>query len=160
MSSLSNLEARQDACFVLWALRTANRDASCRDAAGPELMHGFMLAGVHDSIAAFHDFTRALFAMQWSPTAWHRPRCGCVSPEEVFVLNALAEAATRQRNGNEHAARWWRLVLPDGRIDGVDAAARLWLLHLELAGVTFPAPERLHSCLQPLECITGPARPH
>lgn len=158
MSNLSDLETRQEARFVLWALRTAHCGMQGEPGAGMELLRGFSLAGVAGSMGAFQDFVRALFAMQWPLTVWHGPQCGCVSTEEVFVLNALAEAAARQRDGNAGAAQWWRLLLPARRIGAVDAAARVWLSQLELAGVAFPGPQQLHSCMRPLEYIAGPAR--
>lgn len=158
MSNLNDLETRQEARFVLWALRTANCGLQGEEAAGMELARGFSLAGVEETIAAFQDFARALFAMSWPLTVWHGPRCGCISTEEVFVLNALAEAAARQRDGDEGAAQWWRLLLPAGRIAAVDAAARLWLSQLERSGVAFPGPQQLHHCMRPLEHIAGPAQ--
>lgn len=158
MSALRELEIRQEARFVLWALRSAMAGARGDEAAGTELARGFTLVGVSGTAGTFTDFTRALFAVDWDISVWHGPRCCCVSTEEVFVLNALAEAAERQRRATAGPAQWWRLVLPPDRIAAVDAAARTWLQELERAGVRFPPPDMLDACLRPVQNIAEPAR--
>jgi hypothetical protein len=156
MSSLRELEIRQEARFVLWALRSAIAGL-CGDAdASADLVRGFALAGVSATTHAFGALASELFASEWSVEVWHGPRCCCVSAEEVFVLNALAEAAERQRLAEVAPAHWWRLILPAERVAAVDDAARTWLHELAIEGVVFPGPELLHSCLRPLENIAGP----
>lgn len=157
MSTLRDLETRQEARFVLWALRSAICRVRGDEEAGTELARGFALAGVAATTDTFEDFTRALFAMEWPLEVWHGPRCCCISNEEVFILNALAETAARQRLRDDTAAQWWRLVLPAERIGAVDTAARTWLSGLAGAGVEFPAPDHLHNCLAPLQLLAGPA---
>lgn len=157
MSSMRELQTRQEARFVLWALRSALCGARGDESCARELELVFDLAGVADTSASFHALARTLFAVDWPLAAWHGPRCGCMSTEEFFVLNALAEVAARQRQHDANPAAWWRAVLPAQHIAAVDAAARSWLAELECAGVAFPTPEHLHACLRPLESIAGPA---
>lgn len=157
MSSLQELQVRQEARFVLWALRCAMGGERGEEGAAGDLARGFALLGVSETSASFQDFVRALAAMDWSMEVWHGQRCCCVSTQEVFVLNALAEAAQRQRLADARPAQWWQLVLPAGRIAAIDAAARLWLVELEEAGVILPGPDLLETCLRPLQNIAEPA---
>lgn len=158
--SMQDLQTRQEARFVLWALRSAVCDARGDEEAANELAMGFALAGVSGTIDSFVTFARALLDMEWPLAVWHGPRCTCVSSEEVLILNSLAETAARLRQQDPCVAQWWRLVLPTDRIAAVDRAARIWLAELERSGVSFPEPGPLHSCLAPLEKLSGPARVH
>lgn len=157
MSPLQELQVRQEARFVLWALRCAMGGERGEEGAAGDLARGFALLGVSDTAGSFQDFVRALFAMDWSLEVWHGQRCCCVSAQEVFVLNALAETAQRQRHADAQPAQWWQLVLPVERIAAIDAAARVWLMELEEAGVVLPGPDLLETCLRPLQNIAAPA---
>jgi hypothetical protein len=75
----------------------------------------------------------------------------------MFVLQALADTAARQRRGEEDRSPWWRLLLPVEAIAAVEAAAGAWLAALYGAGVVFPTPAELVECLQPMEGIAEPA---
>ena len=84
-------------------------------------------------------------------------RCGCVSNEEMFILQALAETAINQRHAEGGFTHWWRLLVPAEDVAPVDAAARAWLAVLNRAGVVFPSPAELVECLQPLHDMAEPA---
>lgn len=158
MESTRQVEICQEARFVLWALRCAMAIGRGEAAAEAELALGFELADVPETRATFAEFAARLAAFDWPETVWHHQRCGCVSSEEMSVLQALAETAMRQRRGEAGATHWWRLLIPVASIPSIDAAARDWLSVLNRAGVVFPSPAELLECLQPLENLAGPAR--
>lgn len=157
MESARQVEICQEARFVLWALRCAMAIARGDQATRAELELGLELADVPETTAAFREFTGRLCALEWPREVWHHQRCGCVSTEEMCILQALAETALRQRRAVPGSAHWWRLLLPGASIPAIDAAARAWLAALHRAGVVFPAPLELLECLQPLERLAGPA---
>ncbi len=150
-------EICQEARFVLWALRCAVAAGRGAEEAAAELTLGFELADVAETAAAFRGFAAELCAVQWPLEVWHHPRCCCISTQEMFILQALAQAAERHRQADSAHGHWWRLLLPANHIAAVDAAAREWLGVLERAGVVFPSPAELVECLRPLEGLTEPA---
>lgn len=148
-------EICQEARFVLWALRCAMAASRGDDTADAELARGFALADVCETAPAFAALTQALCAAEWTPLAWHHPRCGCVSAEEMCVLQALADTAERQRQDGAGRGLWWSLVLPARLEVMVDRAATEWLAALHRAGVVLPTPSELADCLQPLERLAS-----
>jgi hypothetical protein len=153
-------EICQEARFVLWALRCAVAAARGEEGAEAELRLGFDLADVPETTAAFREFATVLGGLDWPPTVWHHPRCGCVSTEEMFILRALADTAERQRSGETGQGHWWRLLLQVEAIQAVDAGARAWLASLHRAGVVFPSQAELVECLRPIEALAEPSLLH
>lgn len=153
-------EICQEARFVLWALRCAVAWSRGEPEARTELQRGFELADVPETTTSFLEFSRRLCAVTWEPTTWHHPRCCCVSPQELLMLQALSGAAHRLRRGDAAAVPLWHMLVPDHAVEAVDASAREWLVALDRAGIRFPAPEELLECLRPLEAITAPAGSH
>lgn len=150
-------EIRQEARFVLWALRCAvahDRGDVCAES---ELRRGFELADVMETAASFRGFALALCSVQWAPAVWHDPQCGCVSSEELLMLQALADACERQRMGDENPSAWWLVLMPTANVGHLDHVARSWLRALQAAGVSFPQPRELIESLGQLESIAGPA---
>lgn len=151
------LEVCQEARFVLWALRCAvARHDDDREAAA-EISRGFELADVSETSLAFWEFAEALRSIVWAETVWHDPRCCCVSTEEVFLLQALAETSERLRQSEVQPAQWWRVLIPAKSIAIVDRMARAWLDALDRAGVVFPLRGELVDSLRPLENMMTPA---
>jgi hypothetical protein len=156
-TQIRQLEIRQEARFVLWALRCGMARQSGDPVIEAEIHRGFELADVLETRDEFWRFAEALAAVPWSHCAWHDPRCCCASSEELLVLQALAEVAERCRNGHEQVAGWWRMILPANSVERVDGCAREWISALSRAGVEFPAMHELIESLGPLSNLAQPA---
>lgn len=151
MCSPKTLEVCRILRLVLWAMRCgmlAERSGALTE---EDLSDGFELAGLTAARGELRVFARLLSQVDWSLTAWHDPRCCCVSQEELVTLRALGDTAQRQRAGDGSASHWWGLLLPTLRATDVDLAARCWLVALERTGVRMPAPEDLAESLAPVE---------
>ncbi len=157
MDAQRELEIRQEARFVLWALRCAVSRSRGDFEAEAEIAWGFQMADVLDTSVEFWNFADALCSIGWSLAAWHDPRCGCISTEEIVMLQALAETAERQRQQQAEPAVWWRTLVPNSAVPSIDAQARSWLDALDRAGVQFPCQGELVSGLRPLENLMEPA---
>jgi len=159
MDPSRQFEIRQEARFVLWALRCAVAQERGDVAAAGELQRGFELADVIETSTPFRQLAVALCSVDWPATVWHDPQCCCVSYEELFMLQALADACERQHIGDGSPSAWWRVLVPQTRVATVDVAARCWLRALHAAGVSFPHPRELIESLGQLEQLAAPARP-
>jgi hypothetical protein len=157
MDAQRALAIRQEARFVLWALRCAVSRSRGDDEAEAEIAWGFQMADVQATTTEFWNFADVLCAIGWSPAAWHDPRCGCISTEEIVMLQALAETAERQRRQQVEPAVWWRTLVPDNTVQSIDAQARSWLHALDRAGVKFPCQGELVTGLRQLENLVEPA---
>ncbi len=157
MDSQRELAIRQEARFVLWALRCAVSRSRGDFEAEAEIAWGFHMADVLDTSVEFWNFADALCAIGWSLAAWHDPRCGCISTEEIVLLQALAETAERQRRQQLEPATWWRTLVPNHVVPSIDAQARSWLEALDRAGVKFPCQGELVTGLRQLENLVEPA---
>jgi hypothetical protein len=158
--SLSEVEIRQEARFVLWALRwCALGHQWDNEQAQAEIGRGFELADASETVAAFREFGRVL--CQSAPSlVWHGPACGCVSSGEMHVLHALAQVADHRREEVAAPAQWWRVLVPAALVDPIDRLARQWLAQLHRAGIEYPGAARLIEALSPLQVLTDdmPAR--
>lgn len=157
MDPRRELEIRQEARFVLWALRCAVSRSRGDYEAEAEIAWGFQMADVLDTSVEFWNFAEVLCSIGWSLAAWHDPRCGCISTEEIVMLQALAETAERQRTEQVEPGMWWRTLVPAGTVPSIDAQARAWLKSLERAGVKFPCQGELVTGLRQLENLMEPA---
>jgi len=154
---IRHVEIRQEARFVLWALRCAVARLRGDPAIEQEIERGFEIADVTETVVEFWALAEALYAVAWSHAVWHDPRCCCASSEELLILQALAEVAERLRNGQPEPACRWRVILPDVSVEVVDASARAWIEVLDRAGVVFPPMGELIDSLGPLQNIARPA---
>lgn len=157
MDAGRQFEIRQEARFVLWALRCAVAHERGDAAAHAELLRGFELADVLETAAPFREFVRVLCSVEWTPAAWHHPQCSCVSNEELIVLQALADTWERLRCGDSCPGTWWQVLVPASVAGRLDADARLWLDALRGAGVAFPRSAELIESLRLLENMAQPA---
>jgi hypothetical protein len=158
--ALSEVEIRQEARFVLWALRWCALDQqSDNNQAHAEITRGFELADASEAAASFWEFARCLCAAS-TALVWHGPVCGCVSSGEMHVLHALAQVADHERAAIAAPSPWWRVLVPAGRLEQVDGLARRWLAQLHRAGIEYPGAARLIEALSPLQNLTEemPAR--
>jgi hypothetical protein len=159
MDAQRELEIRQEARFVLWALRCAVSRSRGDFDAEAEIAWGFRMADVQGTSEEFWNFAEVLCSIGWSLAAWHDPRCGCISSEEIAMLQALAETAERQRRQQMEPAMWWRTLVPNSTVSSIDSQARSWLDALERAGVRFPCQDELVTGLRQLENLVEPAGP-
>jgi hypothetical protein len=157
MDAQREFEIRQEARFVLWALRCAVSRSRGDFEAEAEIAWGFQMADVLDTSVEFWNFADVLCSIGWSLAAWHDPRCGCISTEEIVMLQALAETAERQRRQQLEPAAWWRTLVPNNTVTSIDAQARCWLNALDRAGVKFPGQGELVTGLRQLENLVEPA---
>jgi len=158
---LSEVEIRQEARFVLWALRWCALDhQGDSEQAKAEIARGFELADASEAAASFWEFARCLCQCASSSLVWHGPVCGCVSSGEMHVLHALAQVADHERHAIAGASPWWRVLVPAARLEQVDALARRWLAQLHRAGIEYPGATRLIEALGPLQNLMDemPAR--
>lgn len=159
--ALSEVEIRQEARFVLWALRWCALDhESNNEQARAEIVRGFELADASEAAASFWEFGRYLCQSASPAVVWHGPVCGCVSSGEMHVLHALAQVADHERAAIAAPSAWWRVLVPATRLEQVDALARSWLAQLHRAGIEYPGAMRLIEALSPLQNLTEemPAR--
>ncbi len=150
---LSEVEIRQEARFVLWALRCCALD---HQRANPDvhgdIARGFELADALETLPSFRAF--ALHLQAAAPgVVWHGPACGCVSSSEMHVLHALAQVADHLRAATAAPADWWRILLPAAQRGQVDGWARHWLAELNRAGIEYPGTTRLIEALTPLQML-------
>ncbi|MEJ0098445.1 MAG: hypothetical protein WDO12_01320 [Pseudomonadota bacterium] len=157
MPQVREVEIRQEARFVLWALRCAVLRSYGNSDAEAELARGFELARVSETLSQFWSLASALISVDWSPAVWHEPWCCCASNEELIILQAMAESAERLRGEQAEPAWRWRTIVPATSVGLIDAMARSWIAALDRAGVMFPRSAELVQSLRPLENITQPA---
>ena len=133
LQAMTEIEIRQEARFVLWALRRCAEWSPESEAMAADVCQGFEASGF----------------------AWHSPECACVSDEEMQVLHALALAADPLARPDPKPSAWWRVVGDEEELARVDLLSRDWLEALKLAGVPFPAPAGLTPSLSRLEGLIG-----
>ncbi len=157
MDGTPELEIREEARFVLWALRCCVSARMEGESYLYELAQGFEVADVAETRAVFCRFAEALQTHARGTVTWHGPRCGCVSFGELFVLQAMATASERLKESGSEPAPWWNGVVEANATLLVDGLARQWLEALENAGIIFPRPAELVVSLAALEQLVGPA---
>jgi hypothetical protein len=158
---MTEVEIRQEARFVLWALRwCALARQGDEPLAQDEVSRGFDMAQAREVAVSFWEFADCLCRCVSSGLVWHGPACTCVSSGEMNVLHALAQVAGDLRSGAPAPALWWRGIVPASRLPLVDGLARLWLGQLQRAGIDFPGPTQLIEAMTPLHNLVeeGPAR--
>lgn len=149
--SLTEVEIRQEARFVLWALRCCALDRmGTNQPAREEIVRGFELADASETTASFWEFARCLCRAATSGLVWHGPACGCVSSGEMHVLHALAQVADHERSAVAAPSHWWRVLVPAVQLEQVDQLARRWLAELCRAGIQYPGATQLVGALTPL----------
>jgi hypothetical protein len=149
--ALSEVEIRQEARFVLWALRWCALDhQGDNEQARAEIVRGFELADASEAASSFWEFARCLCSAA-STVVWHGPVCGCVSSGEMHVLHALAQVADHERGAIAAPSVWWRVLVPAARLEQIDGLARRWLGQLHRAGIEYPGATRLIEALNPLQ---------
>jgi hypothetical protein len=157
---IREVEIRQEARFVLWALRTAVANHHGYREARLEVLNSFRLSGIEATRHRFWRFADALAQVGWAPTVWHDPCCGCASTEEILVLQALAETRARLCNGLRGAGQKWSALVSPEHTALIDLAARGWLMALQACGVEYPRPNELITCLGSLSVLSEPAERH
>jgi hypothetical protein len=151
--ALSEVEIRQEARFVLWALRwCALAHQGDSERAWTEIGRGFELADASETAASFWAFARCL-CQNAGTLVWHGPACGCVSSGEMHVLHALAQVADRQRANDAAPSKWWQVMAPEPLNAKLDDLARCWLGQLRRAGIEYPGAAELVEALTPLHSL-------
>lgn len=152
--SHSEVEVRQEARFVLWALRCCVlvRDGDNERLSG-QIDRGFELADASETVSAFREFGTSLYQAASAAVIWHGPECGCISSGEMHVLHALAQVADHRREQVVEPSQWWRVVVPAARVAQIDQLARQWLAQLHRAGIEYPGTTRLIEALTPLQSL-------
>jgi hypothetical protein len=155
---MSEVEIRQEARFVLWALRwCAAAQEGEREAAHAEVMRGFDLVDATDTAGSFWEFAQCLCQCLSAGLVWHGPACSCVSSGEMHVLHALAHVADQSRANDSLPSRWWRVLVPESRLHLVDGLARLWLIQLRRSGIKYPGAAELVEAMTPLHWLMDEA---
>jgi hypothetical protein len=158
--ALSEVEIRQEARFVLWALRWCQlAHQGDNERARAEIARGFELADAPEAVPSFWDFA-SLLCHATSAVVWHGPVCGCVSSGEMHVLHALAQVADHEREAVAAPSHWWRVLVPAAQLEQIDQLARRWLAQLYRAGIVYPGATRLIEAFTPLQPLMDemPAR--
>jgi hypothetical protein len=149
------LEIREEARFALWALRCCAAARNRGDAFLSELSRGFDLADVTETSAEFRRFADLLCSCSEGRVTWHDPRCACLSPGELSILQALATSVERLDEQAVSPAPWWNGVIDACAASPVDRLAREWLSSLQRAGIRFPRPAELVVSLVALEPLVA-----
>lgn len=150
---LSEVEIRQEARFVLWALRCCAllHNGNNRAAQG-EIVRGFEIADALETLGSFREF--GVFLQEAAKgVVWHGPACGCISSGEMHVLHALSQVADHQRDAAVTPSQWWRVLVPAVHLDRIEILARRWLADLGRAGIEYPGVNRLIEALTPLHML-------
>jgi hypothetical protein len=156
MDDYQELLIREEARFVLWALRCAAAAEAGDDDARAELERGFELVDVAETNDAFAAFALALCRGGTGRIEWHEPACACVSAPEMAVLHQLATIAARLHAAEADADRGWEALVPAVLAPRVDRLARGWLLSLREAGICFPEPSQMIASLSALQNFIEP----
>lgn len=154
MDAAREIEIREEARFVLWALRCCAA-RSQGEGFEAELLQGFELADVEETTAAFRRFAHALCQHAAGRVTWHGPRCACLSFGEILILQALATSGESLGEADIAPAPWWSGVVALHAAPVVDRLARHWLGALQRAGIRFPRPAELVVSLSALDNLIG-----
>jgi hypothetical protein len=153
------IEACRVLRFLLWALRAARAAHFGDEHAQSELELGLHLVGASPAAESLQGLTVVLAARDWPPTAWHSPRCCCLSSQEALVLRALG-GIVHPKAGTMGQSACWQWLMPGPMAETASRAARAWLEALSAVGIAMPDTAVLEESLVPIERVAEPAQLH